>query len=226
METLETQQTQRLGVERLASQLLARKIIVPRFKFPLTENQAFELLLAAYKAEVAYRRRTFIQTDGTTEAIGKLARLLTAATSKFGVMFCGTPGNGKTTLLHALRSAINYLYDRGAFPPDAVAKGMVLVAAKDLPEYAKEYRAFHDLMRKPMLAVDDVGREPSEVLNYGNALTPVTDLIEYRYNAQLFTLLTTNLKASEISERYGRRIADRFNEMLEVIIFRDETFRR
>ena len=41
----------------------------------------------------------------------------------------------------------------------------------------------------------------------------------------LFTFITTNLTKSQIREKYGNRIADRFNEMLEVIIFKNETYR-
>jgi DNA replication protein DnaC len=51
------------------------------------------------------------------------------------------------------------------------------------------------------------------------------DLLEYRYVEQLPTFLTTNLDASEIRGKYGDRIADRFNEMLSVIIFRRVSYR-
>jgi len=215
-------------VEKLTSQLLRQKSTVPRFRLPLTESQAADLLLAAYKAEVAYRHRTFTETRGCTDSIRKLAHLLTDKESpKFGVMLCGTQGNGKTTLLYALRSAVNYLSDHNAFADNGSERiGLSMVCAKDVLHYATNYKFFAELRRKPMLAVDDVGREPAEVLSYGNALTPLTDLIEYRYNNQLFTMLTTNLKAEEVTARYGRRIADRFNEMLDVIIFTDGTFRR
>jgi len=56
-------------------------------------------------------------------------------------------------------------------------------------------------------------------------LSPIIDLLEHRYNEQLFTLITTNLNAEQIRERYKARIADRFNEMLEVIVFEDGSFR-
>ena len=76
-----------------------------------------------------------------------------------------------------------------------------------------------------MLAIDDLGKEPTEVLDYGNVLSPVVDLMEYRYQHQLFTAVTTNLTPDEIRDKYGKRIADRFNEMLEVIVFEDISYR-
>lgn len=77
-----------------------------------------------------------------------------------------------------------------------------------------------------MLGIEDMGREATEVIDFGNVLNPVIDLLEYRYNQQLFTFITTNLKADEVRKKYGDRIADRFNEMLEVIIFGNTTYRK
>ena len=90
---------------------------------------------------------------------------------------------------------------------------------------AKDFEAFRNLRNMPMIAIEDMGREPIEVLDYGNILNPVVDMLEYRYNMQLFTFITTNLTKSQIREKYGNRIADRFNEMREVIIFKNETYR-
>ena len=104
--------------------------------------------------------------------------------------------------------------------------GIIIVDAKDIAEYAKDLKRFHDLRSQPLLAIEDMGREPVEVMSYGNVLNPVIDLLEYRYNQQLFTLITTNLIPQEIRERYGNRIADRFNEMLDILIFRNKTYRR
>ena len=44
-----------------------------------------------------------------------------------------------------------------------------------------------------VLGLDDLGTEPSEVLDYGNVYTPVIDLLTKRYEEQLFTIITTNL---------------------------------
>ena len=76
-----------------------------------------------------------------------------------------------------------------------------------------------------MLSIDDLGVEPSEVLDYGNVLSPVIELLSRRYNAQLFTIVTTNLTPKQIREHYGERIADRFNEMFERIVFENSTYR-
>lgn len=103
--------------------------------------------------------------------------------------------------------------------------GIRIVDAKEVVILAKDLESFRNLRNMPMIAIDDMGREPIEILDFRNVLNPVIDLLEYRYNMQLFTFITTNLTKSQIREKYGNRIADRFNEMLEVIIFKNETYR-
>lgn len=177
----------------------------------------------AYQAEVEYRRRKFADDAETNKNIESFAKFLTSDVSKFGVLFCGLCGNGKTTLLRAFQNATNYLCSRGMFEDSKV--GISIVDAKEVAQYARDLKQFHSLRSRDMLAVEDMGREPTEVLEYGNVLNPVIDLLEYRYNEQLFTLITTNLQPKEIREKYGDRIADRFNEMFDKIIFNNSTYR-
>ena len=77
-----------------------------------------------------------------------------------------------------------------------------------------------------VLCIDDVGLEPTEVLDYGNAINPVIEILEQRYQRQLFTFITTNLTPKQIREKYGDRIADRFNEMMKCIVYKNPTFRQ
>lgn len=186
-------------------------------------KQATDILLAAYQAEVEYRHRRFIEDDETKNNIGRLAAFLIRDDAKFGVMLCGVPGNGKTTLLYAFQSAMNWMSGAGFFGQER--KGIRIVDAKEIAAYARDPKGFHELRSAPMIGIEDMGREPTEVLDYGNVINPVVDMIEYRYNMQLFTFITTNLTKAQIREKYGNRIADRFNEMLEVIIFKNETYR-
>ena len=100
------------------------------------------------------------------------------------------------------------------------------VDAREICDAAKnDYKAYKGLCSQLMLSIDDLGVEPSEVLDYGNVLSPVIELLSRRYNAQLFTIVTTNLTPKQIREHYGERIADRFNEMFERIVFENSTYR-
>lgn len=193
----------------------------------MTKEQAVQLMIAAYEAEVEFRHGKCRLDENTTKAINSLSECLTKQSPKFGLMFCGTCGNGKTTMLFALRSAISYLARAGYIQTDnsTESSSLLVVDAKDIVSYAREPNEMKKLAARRMLAIEDLGKEAAEVLDYGNVINPAVDLLEKRYDNQLFTVITTNLRAREIREKYGDRIADRFNEMLDVIIFKGNSYR-
>ena len=75
----------------------------------MTMEQVEDALTAAYQAEVEYRKRQCVMDVNTKSNIKRLASFLTGNSSKFGVMFSGMCGNGKTTLVFALQNLLNYL---------------------------------------------------------------------------------------------------------------------
>ncbi|MGN0875352.1 MAG: hypothetical protein ACI4OZ_09220 [Akkermansia sp.] len=144
-------------------------------------------------------------------------------------MLCGLCGNGKTTMLYALRQATNLLQAQGLFAPieqQGIIVAMRIADAREVAELAAtDRRQFQAVRRTYMLGIEDMGREPTEVLDYGNILNPIVDILEHRYNEQLFTAITTNLTPKQIRDKYGSRIADRFNEMMHIIVFEGSTYR-
>ena len=99
--------------------------------------------------------------------------------------------------------------------------------AKDLAMRSKgNYNDWRNVMRYQLMIVDDLGTEPREVMEFGNVYTPLIDLITTRYEEQLFTIFTTNLTPAQLEEKYGKRIVDRLNEMVEKVVFENESYRR
>lgn len=189
---------------------------------PWDFNTAVGAITAAYMAEVEFRQRTYIEDTATKEHIEKVATWLTADKPKFGMLLCGQCGNGKTTLTLAIRSLVSWI-NRKDFSNGQYLR---MVDAKEICAIAKnDYTEFKKLCKQELLAIDDLGIEPAEVLDYGNVLNPAIDLLTSRYNEQRFTIVTTNLTPAQIREHYGDRIADRFNEMFERIIFNNQTYR-
>lgn len=205
---------------------MARKTTRPSFSWrgiPLERAEA--LLHAAYITEVEYRRMAYEPDRYVAENVHRLAAFLTGEARKFGVMLCGVSGNGKTTLLYAFQNALGWLNDnfRTLRPYD---KGLYVVDAVEFAGLCRDEGKYRELRELPLLALEDVGREAEQVKVYGDPITPVVDVIEYRYNRQLFTFITTNLTPRQLAAKYGRRVADRFNEM-EVIIFnKPDSYRR
>lgn len=209
-------------MEDLKHVLLAMRTTKDVFSFPLDKEKALVLLKAAYMAEVEYRHRVF-DDDGKTNAnLRKVAEVLTGG-GRFGMIMLGGCGNGKTTMIHALQQTMNYLRRKG-YLDDSECTGLRVIDAKEVFRKTKDMIS-DPFCNAPMLAIEDIGREAKEVLEYGNVINPVADLIEYRYERLLYTILTTNMTPEEVRERYGARIADRLNEMAVPIIFKGGSYR-
>lgn len=155
-------------------------------------------------------------------AIREIADFLTDGSRKWGLMFMGNLGTGKTILVRALQKSIVTLAYQDLLPAEA---GLRLVHAKDIHRTTNNGMTFKSLCDEPLLAIDDLGDEAKEEMVYGTVMTPVIDLLEYRYDRQLFTIITTNLSADMIRDKYGKRIADRCREMFKVITFKNKSYR-
>ncbi|GAB6959756.1 hypothetical protein JCM15754A_10910 [Prevotella aurantiaca JCM 15754] len=190
----------------------------------MSPQQAYDSLLAATIAEVEYRCRSFQENVDVKAQLQQIANWLTSDSSKFGILLCGECGNGKSTLVKAFQQLLNLLSI-----PNPIGQGnygIQITDSKYIAHLAKtDYKAFVQLSQKNMLGIDDLGTEPQEVMDFGNVVTPVIDLLTKRYDEQLFTIITTNLTPKQIREHYGDRIADRLNEMVEKIIFKNGTYR-
>lgn len=190
----------------------------------MTEQQATDYLMVCYRLQVEKRHRKFSPDAATKKNIAQLAKALTAEHPKFGILLCGLCGNGKTTLLKAFQFAINTLVADGYLDKN-VCPGIRIVDAKVLAQIGRDYKEFEKIATTEMLAIEDMGREPTEVLEYGNITSPVVDLLERRYDEQLFTFITSNLPPKAIREKYGTRVADRCNEMFATIVFENPSYR-
>ena len=72
----------------------------------------------------------------------------------------------------------------------------------------------------------ELGSEPERCQSYGTDYTPVQNLISYRYDRKLPTIVTTNLADDKILDRYGPRMMDRINEMFSILRFKGDSYRK
>ena len=211
-----------INVAQLKTFLQEQRIFQPRFSLPLPLEDAEELLTAAVTSEVSFRGNRYFDSPGQRDIIRQAAEWCIDH-RKMGLMLCGIPGNGKTTLMNAINRVFRLFNFKNAYGEDVYMRS---VSAIDVANTAKtNYERYKKMCYEPMLAIDDFGEEPAEVLEYGNVLSPITELLSIRYKEQFLTVLTTNTAANKIRERYGARIADRFNEMMKVIIFTNPSYR-
>ena len=208
-----------------------RKIIPTRFSIDLPPNQLKNALYAAYVAEVRLRHREMVLDDDTKSHIATAAEWLGDPKGKFGFMMSGLYGNGKTTLMLAMCNLINYLFD-SVYSNER--KSIRIKNAKDIARMAIDSNLrpdYEKLYYEDMLAIDEVGEEPAELIHYGMVYTPIRDLLEERYARQKLTIITTNLVENkkkqlfQITDHYGERVVDRLREMMKILPFHNKSYR-
>lgn len=128
-------------------------------------------------------------------------------------------------MMYAIRNLVNYLSRMGAIAIGNTRPELEVMDAMSIVKRAKDDELMN-IATKQMLGIDDLGNEPAEVMNYGNVVNPLAELLEIRYKRQLYTIVTTNLIPKQIREKYGARVADRLNEMFGVVIFKNSTYRK
>lgn len=229
METLTI--ADKINVEEFKSWLTHQKTTRDLFRWGCSRDDAYVLLSMAYHREVEVRGMKAEGVDKVFDYLMTIAETMTVPSVKCGILLCGNCGNGKTTSMNAFVSVCRYLdgirrrteAERGnILSPPAIE----VTSARRLTQIAKDENCMNEAKKAYVLCIDDVGLEPTEVLDYGNAINPVIEIIEHRYRQQLFTFITTNLTPKQIREKYGDRIADRFNETMKCIVYENPTFRR
>ena len=195
------------------------------FKLPMTVDEAEAYIRGAFEAQVELRGGAVQYDEMTTKNLRLVAETLAGDSHKFGLLLAGTCGNGKTTTMRAVQSIVQLL-NNTYYNRCGERIGNRLLEAKEIAQLSGKPEQLTAYQTIPLLFLDDLGREPTEVMQYGNVTSPITELLEYRYNQRLTTIVTTNLEPSEVRQKYGDRIADRFNEMFAVVSYTGASYRR
>lgn len=213
-------------VAELKSQLIGQKTTREPVRLPMSTEEAAINIEAALQVEIELRRNTYQDLPELQKHIWAIAELFTQPTNKFGIMLCGSVGNGKTTMMRALQNLLIHLDIRIWHNTSFETLGMKIISAKELGSLirvdSKNSLHYQELT---MLGIDDLGEEEATMMDYGNRVTPVIDLLSSRYDRMMFTMVTTNLTPKQIRSTYGDRIADRFNEMMLIIPYESPSFR-
>ena len=193
---------------------------------PMESREAKNALYGYYKREVERRKNEFVMTDELKQQISEVGDFLTTETRYYGLFLPGSIGNGKTTMLKAIRNLLIYLVENDRIRYCEGDKYPRFVTARDMANIAKDADEFRSLKTTKYLILDDLCEEPAEVLSFGNYIYPFVELLEYRYEQMLPTFISSNFGAVDIEEKYhSARISDRMKEMFKIISFKEESFR-
>lgn len=214
-----------IDAEAFRQWLAREKSIRSLFRWKISPEDAYMMLTSAYAREVQIRGGHPRNEKQVLDNLKSIAEFMTGDTSwKTGILLCGNCGNGKTTAMAAFFTVSEYL--RRLEGPAASGRFAEVVSARKVAQMAKEENGLAQYKGVAVLGLDDMGLEATDVLDYGNILNPVIEVIEERYRRQNFTFVTTNITPPEVRRKYGDRVADRFNEMMKVIVFDNSSFRK
>lgn len=189
------------------------------FKFNGSYQQVFGLLEMAYEVELSIRKVKIQIDNETTDNLRQVAQWLIDDKKKCGLYLCGVCGSGKSTMMKAIRNLITLSKNNYWEGLSREVSYMSYTASEINMMYTKG-SSLANIMNADLLFIDDLGTESVEVVEYGNVFKPVEHVLSHRYDKQLHTIISTNLKPSEIKERYGTRLADRFREMFLKVTFK------
>ena len=146
---------------------------------------------------------------------------------KIWLVMQGWVGNGKTTMLRAIFELIKQLQDVNDHQYAHLAPfSCYYITAQEMVELFKEDKSAYIGRRNcQLLLIDDVGKEPAEFLDYGNVYKVFEDMMQYRYNNRLGTIITSNLSRDNFAEVYGARNFDRMLECTKWVAFAKGSFR-
>lgn len=194
----------------------------------LNAEQKMQIITAYYKQQVG---DNFMETIMYKEAESKIKNWLSGIYSpKNWLILIGSCGLGKTIWAKSICQAFNSLNRNDRFTFDPIkCNGWKMISALNLSEIISEYESFDVVCRRHKVFIDDLGTEPETQNIFGTKRNAVMEILSYRYEHNLPTILSTNLTikpTNQIVERYGERIFDRLKEKAVLIPFVGESFRK
>lgn len=181
------------------------------YKISLPYDSTVAAITTAYSALLEASGQDPRNVPG--DKIASVAKWL-CSRGKSGLLLYGGYGLGKTTMLNSLRHVFNSLTDCFA---------LHFTAKKFVENYSDNGTVV--CSEKTLVMIDELGREFDVHLQYGNATEPIADLICYREDRGLPTILSTNLTEKELRNRYGPYIYDRLFGSYNRIFYDGKSFR-
>lgn len=140
------------------------------------------------------------------------------ASNRNSLLFIGGTGTGKTHLAAAIA---NRLAEIGV-PTRFGTFQAHLDSIKKEFDVSGQGKYLDDIKSIPMLVIDDLGQE--HLTDWSRS--QLYDIVNYRYEHKLPLIITTNLNADEIANRYGGAVWSRFNEMCDSVVMGGSDYRK
>lgn len=145
-----------------------------------------------------------------------------------GLYIAGNVGTGKSTAMRI----VSRLYRLNPFKlSSGKCYPWVTVSANMVPGTYERYgdAALVDLMRRPLLCIEDLGSEDKEAVYMGNRRNVFRKILEYRGDELTSaTMVTSNIPLGHpnFAEMYGQRAQSRCFEMMNYLVLKGDDRRR
>ena len=127
-----------------------------------------------------------------------------------GLMLYGMCGLGKTVICSRVIPLLLNTYCR-LLP--------TIINAQQMNERVDQ------LLEKGILVIDDVGTEDIAV-SYGNKRVAFAELVDNAEKKGKILIITTNLSAEELKNKYGERVIDRLRAITKIINIKGKSLRK
>lgn len=207
-----------------------RTSLVP--KTSLNNNDVYSVLLKHYSVQIHGKE----VSEQVKTKLMMVAQWLLSDGKKHSLLLLGGVGNGKTSMMWAIYSSLKFLRDlafkgrtkeeeAGLKPLSKIPIPSVYKAIKIVNKASEDPTTVKSLKDEGFIGIDDIGVEPTEIMNFGSRFQPIVDIIYGRYDNSKPTIYTTNLDWSDIQVKYGPRVVDRLKEECLVIAYTEASYR-
>lgn len=184
------------------------------------KDSFYRLLLDKYCERVGLISGT---SKTAEDACRRLTNWLYGGRKFNSLLIQGAPGTGKTTLIEALYSTLKTLSEQGITSNISMRVPSMKLENKELLEEG----LMETLSDTKGLILDDIGHEEATVKVWGRDYHPVERVLKRRSDAQLPTIVTTNLSLDMIEKWYNSpRLADVLYQYDRIVLENNKSFRR
>lgn len=199
-----------------------------RFVFPFEYDEYVSLLTQSVNTILEKRKeRISFVIDTLNESVIEQLYLYLRLDERFsgdlkkGIMLMGKYGCGKTIIMQAITEMYNTVIHSFHIQRPLLK----FIKSSDLQNILKE-KPTNVFSRRP-LVIDEFGREPKQVMDFGNIKSPMIELLCERYDNGAWTHGTSNFTLETLcsENQYGKMTGDRLKSMFNFIELKGDSRR-